>query len=73
MYTSVKDIINFCLEDGQIGKKLTTIGVDTVSVVGFCWFTGVVALLHEAYFAIIDFIPSWLVITTDSISISLTL
>ena len=73
LYTSVKDIINFCLEDGQIGKKLTTIGVDTVSVVGFCWFTGVVALLQEAYFAIIDFIPSWLVITTDSISISLTL
>ena len=73
LYTSVKDIINFCLEDGQIGKKLATIGVDTVSVVGFCWFTGVVALLQEAYFAIIDFIPSWLVITTDSISISLTL
>ena len=73
LYTSVKDIINFCLEDGQIGKKLTTIGVDTVSVVGFCWFTGVAALLQEAYFAIIDFIPSWLVITTDSISISLTL
>lgn len=73
LYTSVKDIINFCLEDGQIGKKLVTIGVDTVSVVGFCWFTGVVALLQEAYFAIIDFIPSWLVITTDSISILLTL
>ena len=73
LYTSVKDIINFCLEDGQIGKKLVTIGVDTVSVVGFCWFTGVVALLQEADFAIIDLIPSWLVITTDSISILLTL
>ena len=73
LYTSVKDIINFCLEDGQIGKKLATISVDTVSVVGFCWFTGVVALLQEAYFAIIDFIPSWLVITTDSTSILLTL
>jgi hypothetical protein len=67
--TAVKDIINFCLDDGQTGMQLATVGVSTASVVAYCWFTGVVAVLQEAYFAIIDFIPSWLTITTNSISI----
>lgn len=72
-YIAVKDIINFCLDNGQIGMQLATIGVSTASVAGFCWFTGVVAALQQAYFSIIDFIPNWLHITTNSVSIVLSL
>lgn len=71
-YTAVKDIITFCMDGGQTGMQLATVGVSTVSVVATCWFTGVVAVLQEAYFSIIDFIPSWLTITINSISIVLT-
>ena len=70
-YNSVKDILNFCMSDGQIGMQLATVGVSTASVVTSCWFTGIVGVLQNAYFAIIDFIPKWLVITTNSISIVL--
>lgn len=73
MYNAVKDIVNFCMDDGQTGMQLATVGIETASVVGACWFTGIVAVLQEAYFAIIDFIPEWLVITADSISIVLTI
>ena len=70
-YNSVKDILNFCMSDGQIGMQLATVGVSTASVVTSCWFTGIVGVLQNAYFAIIDFISKWLVITTNSISIAL--
>lgn len=73
LYNAVKDIVNFCMDDGQTGMQLATVGIETASVVGACWFTGIVAVLQEAYFAIIDFIPEWLVITADSISIVLTI
>ena len=71
-YNAVKDIVNFCMSDGQIGMQLATVGISTASVVASCWFTGVVGVLQEAYFAITDFIPDWLVITKNSISIVLT-
>ena len=71
--TAVKDIVTFCMDDGQTGMQLATVGVSTASVEAFCWFTAGVAVLQEAYFAVIDFIPSWLTITTSSISIVLTL
>ena len=73
LYNAVKDIVIFCMDDGQTGMQLATVGIETASVVGTCWFTGVVAVLQEAYFAIIDFIPEWLVITADSISIVFTI
>ena len=60
------------MSDGQIGMQLATVGISTASVVASCWFTGVIGVLQEAYFAITDFIPDWLVITKDSISIVLT-
>jgi hypothetical protein len=72
-YTAVKDTVTFCMGDGQIGMQLATVGVSTASVVTSCYFTGIVSILQDAYFAIIDFIPSWLTITTKSISIVLTL
>lgn len=72
-YNAVKDIVTFCMDDGQTGMQLATVGVSTVSVADFCWFTGVVAVLQEAYFVVIDFIPSWLTITNNSITIVLTL
>lgn len=71
-YTAAEDIINFCMDDDQTGMQLATVGVSTASVLAACWFTGVVAVLQEAYFSIIDFIPSWLTITINSISIVLT-
>ena len=61
------------MSDGQIGMQLATVGISTTSVVATCWFTGIVGVLQNAYFAIIDFIPKWLVITTNSIFIVLTL
>lgn len=72
-YNAIKDIVNFCLSDGQIGMQLVTIGISTTSVATACWFTGIVGVLQKTYFAIIDFIPEWLVITTNSISIVLAL
>lgn len=71
-YTAVKDIVTFCMDDGQAGMQLASVGVSTATVAAFCWFTGILAALQEAYFAIIEFIPDWLIITANSISFMFT-
>lgn len=71
-YDAIIDIVTFCMSDGETGKQLATVGVSTSAVAVSCWFTGVASLLQNSYLALIDFIPDWLVITADSISIVLT-
>ena len=73
LHSAVHDLILFCFNDGVIAKQLVTVGVSTGSVVTYCWFTGVVAFLQDAYYGMIDFIPRWISITQDSIVIIINL
>ena len=60
LYGAVLDMVNFCLEHNDTGKKLITAGTATLAVGTACHFTGSFTSVLEYYNSLVTEIPSWL-------------
>ncbi len=60
LYGAVLDMINFCLEHNDTGKKLITAGTATLAAGTACHFTGSFSSVIEYYNSLLPEIPAWL-------------